>query len=221
MTTNSHTVQATVERMIRAFPTLYRTRAMALMALFDSSSARWVNGCLVDPQYEVPRSDDDILPYPEATPLASDGSNADQVLFEREENAKARFVFENAHLLASGKRFARQLEREYSVDFDGRHFDDMPEDVDPEWKSAALELALVIVAHRPTQREDQDRAYRESRAKRHEEAQALCRQFLERHQVSKPCPYARAARVKKLLREAQAIGMVLTESDGTAPRTTA
>ena len=80
------------------------------------------------------------------------------------------------------------------------------------------ELALGVMVHKPVGNPSYTANHIDSEAKEHAKTVKICSQFLERFKLAKPCPYARAARVRELQREAQALGMILTESDGTAPR---
>jgi hypothetical protein len=205
-----YSVRDHVVALMRAFPSLYRNRLMALMAVFEGTEYRWVNGGLVRIE-DLCRGRSSHLPYPEALePNGLDGKDVSQRLLALRENAAADFVHQHADLLAD-HHFGR-LEKEHHVDFNGRNFDSMPADVQPEWKDAALELATAILAHKPLDAGSYDARYQASRAQRHADSQALCRQFMERHRRIAVCPLARRARVEALMREAGALGLAVVEA---------
>lgn len=205
-------VENTVRKMIELYPTLFSTRAMALLSLFDSYHAEWRNGELIRLE-----SDDDsrsYLPYPSpdeiADPAESEGVR--DVLFHRRENAKAQFTYDNAYLLARDK--FSSLPKTYAVSFEGNRFDDIPDDVTPDWLEAAKELAQIVLIHRFKPKDGMAKDYQEREQKDHDRSVERCKQFLERFQVIKPCPYARAARMTALRREAEALGVEVVEKSG-------
>lgn len=213
-------VQQTVCLMMRAVPTLFRTRVMALKNLFDSFDTEWVNGELVS--HERPSADRDYLPYAEhEVALPEDLDQVEDIsdlLFKRSENAKAQFVHDNAELLS--RHTTSHFDLEHAIHFSGRRLMDIPDDVSDDWLAAAKELANAIMHHKLQPKPGYTEAYAAAQQRQQDESARVARQFLERFNVIKPCPYARAARVKELLQEAQALGMHLTESDGSTPKTT-
>lgn len=209
-------VQETVFQMMQTYPTLYRSRVMALAHIFDSYHAEWKEGELISREpYGEGR---DFLPYPPDKLVVNAENRIHDVLFAREENAKAQFVYDNADLLSqdTGSRF----EADQFVTFKGRHFDDLPETVAKDWLDAAKELASTVLAHKPTAKGSYAPEYVAQQQRSQKESADICRQFLERFLPPKSmCLYARAARVTELLREARALGLVLTEQDGSQPKT--
>lgn len=215
MSENQRSVQATLVRMVRAYPSLYRTRAMALAHIFDSSTARWIDGNLVETwEGYDDRLAREYLPFPST---GEDGNRTVLSLRELQENAKAQFVHDHAEMIASTNE--RPFEAFQTIDFRGKHFDSMPIEAASDWKQAAIDLAWAIKTHKPVPRPSYTLDAQKVAADRHAASQAVCQHFLERVRVSVPCPYARAQRVAKLLQEARALGMVLTEQDGSEPKT--
>jgi hypothetical protein len=198
-------VQETVFTMMRSYPTLYRTRVMALARLFDTHSSSWVNGELID--NEAPR-ESPHLPYSgndleETGDLHKDSS----VVFHRLQNAKAQFVFDNASLMS--RDTISGFDKHSGVRFAGRHFDDIPADIKPEWLDAAKELAHAICHHKYYPDTTYAADYIQNQAREMELSVKLCQQFLERFKVITPCPYERAARLEAVTREARALGFIL------------
>lgn len=163
------------------------------------------------------------LPYPNAKkPASLEGELArdlDNLLFELRENAAAAFVHDNADLLARDRQ--EGFEKTHWVTFDGQRLLDLPEDAAPEWLEAAKELALAVLAHQSDHKSGYVEEYKRTQAKQFATAQKVCRQFLERFKLISTNPYERATRAAELLREAQALGLNLTEPDGSAMRTSA
>lgn len=192
--------------LMRTFPTLYRNRLMALLAIFDGTEYRWEGGALVRTD-KLTRDGRSHLPYSD-----SDDVNSKHVslkLMALRENAKADFVHHNAELLA--EHVHGGFERDHHISFDGRHFDTMPADVQPEWRDAAIELATGVLAHKPLDTGIYESRYQASRVRDHQRSQEACRLFLERHQLVSISPADREARVAKLRREALALGLTLTD----------
>ena len=210
------TVQETICEMMQNYPTMYRSRVQALARLFDSYSTHWEDGCLIDT--DRPSSPDrNPLPYPNTLANPTTDTEVDDALFERRENAKAQFVLDNAHLMS--RDLYSSFESNYPIRFEGKRFEDFPENATKEWHDAAVELAHAILRH--TYWPDSTYAPEEEERRRKDQAksQDLCKKFLERFRVITPCPYERAARVKELHREALALGLNLTEADGGPPKT--
>lgn len=199
-------VREQVANLLRTFPSLYRNRLMALLAIFDSSEYRWVAGNLV-PICALAPDDHDHLPYSEQD--CSESKDVGQRLLALRENAMASFVHQHAELLA--QHLYGRFERAHHIAFDGRHFDTMPADVKPHWRDAAFELAASIMAHKPLDMGTYESRYQASRVKDHEKSQKVCRQFLERHKMLTMSPADRQARIAVLQKEAQALGLSLVE----------
>lgn len=206
------TVQETVFGMMRAYPTLYRTRVMALARLFDSYDSKWVNGELL---LNEPRGNTAFLPYPPAKIIETGDARSDQdVVFHRLANAKAQFVYDNAHMLSKDPHSA--FGKHSSIRFTGKRFDDMPEDVSQEWLEAAKELANAVRVHKYYPDTTYAAEYLKQQMFELEASAKLCSQFLERFKVLTPCPFERAHRLETVTREALALGFVLVPaiSDG-------
>lgn len=206
-------VQDTVFSMIRSYPTLYRSRVMALARLFDQFDAVWVNGELFDKE---PRGNQDFLPYSveQVTETGSDRVDRD-LLFHRRENAKAQFTYDNAHLLS--RDTLSSFDKTSSIRFAGRHFEDIPADITPDWLDAAKELAGIITIHkyRPDTTYAADHLERENRDL--ESSVKLCKQFLERFKVVTVSTWEHANRLKEVTREALALGFKLVPVEATPP----
>jgi hypothetical protein len=209
-------VQETVLKMMREFPWLYPTRVTALRRLFDASYTHWMNGELISTDNSGEGRD--YLPYSPAEVADTDGTcDIRGVLFHRKENGHAQFVYDNAHLLS--RDILSNFDKHTSICFDGARFADMPEDITADWLDAAKELATCIRFHKYWPDTNYAPEYEQGRRDEQAKAVKICEQFLERLKVIQPpCRYARAARVKELLREAQALGMQLTEADGSPPK---
>lgn len=208
------TVQQVVIKMMQDYPSLYRTRALALKRLFDSPSTRWVGGELVDGEASTePRKD--YLPYKaEDVAFPNPDKSPSSVIFARQQNAAAQFVHDNAALLSKDTNSGFDS-REYHLTFEGRRFTDMPADVTPEWLEAAKELAFAVIAHQRDTQRPMDPKMQKHAEEQQDAAKKLCQQFLERFKaVPGPDPWVRAHRVKELYREALALGLLLTEADG-------
>ena len=200
-------VQETVFGMMRAYPTMYRSRVMALARLFDSYDSEWVNGELIDNEH---RSGRDFLPYPpEKLVETGDLREIHDVLFARRQNAKAQFVYDNAELMS--KHSFSSFGKHSTIRFSGRHFDDIPADITPEWLEAAKELAQAVVSHKyyPDTTYAADHALHQ--AKEEAASVAICNQFLERFRVKAIDPIVSAARLSVLTREARALGYALVQ----------
>lgn len=208
-------VKDTVLKMMRYFPQLYPTRVDALLRLFDSFDTKWVNGELVDLE-----AYDESFPYlsysAEEVADPTDDRKLSDVIANRWENAKAQFVHDNAYLMALDP--FSHFRSDKTLSFEGNRFRDIPADITEDWMDAAKELARAVMAHKYFPK----RQYAPQEVERQRDAVAasakICEQFLERFKVITPCPYARAARVKELQREALALGLNLTEADGTPPK---
>ncbi|MBK6616319.1 hypothetical protein [Ottowia sp.] len=202
--------------MMRSYPTLYRTRVGALIHLFGDSDATWVNGELqLSEQYNGAGNElDDIseqqLAFDSATTEEERGFAARDLAFKLRERAKQLFVFENAAVLAA----ARDLALDGPPRFTGKHFDDMPDDVTPDWLEAAKEAAMAIAAYKFTPDTQYVHAYNEQRRVAAEESKKVAQQFLERFQVTRIDTYFRSQRATELLREARALGLGLTDAKG-------
>lgn len=205
-------VENTVRTMMELYPTLYHSRAVALLNLFDSYHAKWRNGELIRLEADDGRSS--YLPYPEPADVADPTEQAEvrNVLFHRRENAKAQFVYDNAYLLA--RDTFSSFPKTYAVSFEGNRYDDIPEDVTPDWFEAAKELARAILVHKFRPKDGMAKDYQDREQKDHDRSVVRCRQFLERFQVITPCPLERAARLTKLQREAEALGLALVDKNG-------
>lgn len=208
-------VESTVRNMIELYPTLYRSRAMALLNLFDSYHTVWRNGELI--RLEPDDGNSSYLPYPEPADVADPAEEADScdvrnVLIHRRENAKAQFTHDNAHLLA--RQTFSSLPSTYSGSFEGTRFDDIPEDVTPDWLAAAKELARIVMSHPFKPKDGRMKEYQDRERKDHDRSVERCKQFLEQFQVITPCPFERAARLTKLQREAEALGLALVDKNG-------
>jgi hypothetical protein len=207
-------VQETVFVMMRAYPMLYPTRVRALARLFDSFDCSWVNGELIDHERVDPESARDFLPYkPEDVTETGDAKKDQYIVHNRWENAKAQFVYDNAHLM-SADRYS-EFRKHSTIRFGGRHFADIPADVTADWLDAAKELAMAVSTHQYFP----DRTYAPDHLTREREelenSAKLCTQFLERFAVITPCPFERAARLEKVTREAQALGFALVPAEAT------
>lgn len=204
-------VQDTVFGMMRAYPTMYRSRVMALARLFDSYDSEWVNGELID---NAPRSGGDFLPYPpDKLVETEDQHELNNVLFARRQNAKAQFVYDNAGLMS--KDLYSAFGKHSTIRFAGRHFDDIPADISPEWLEAAKELAQAVVGHKYYPNTTYAADYTLNQAKEEAASLAICNQFLERFRVKAIDPIVSAARLSVLTREARALGYSLVPDSAT------
>lgn len=207
-------MQDTVFGMMRAYPTMYRSRVMALARLFDSYDSEWVNGELIDNER---RLNEDFLPYsPEKLVETGDPHEDNGVLFSRRQNAKAQFVFDNAGLMSKDQYST--FGKHSTIRFAGRHFDDIPTNVTPEWLEAAKELAHAVCLHKyyPDTTYAADHAL--NRAQEQAASVAICTQFLERFRVKTLDPIRSAARLTTLTREARALGYILVpDSESESP----
>jgi hypothetical protein len=205
-------VESTIRNMIERYPSLYRSRAMALLSLFDSYHVEWHNGELISLEHDEAKSS--YLPYPALTDVADPAGPDDvrDVLFKRRENAKAQFTHDNAYLLA--RQTFSSLPSTQAVSFEGNRFDDIPEDVTPDWLEAAKELARIILVHKFKPKDGVNKEYLERDQKWHDFSVERCKQFLERFQVITPCPLERAARMTALRREAEALGVEVVDKNG-------
>jgi hypothetical protein len=199
------TVQETVFVMMRAYPTLYPSRVIALARLFDSYDSQWVNGELIDNEH---RLGEDFLPYkPEELVETGDVEKDCYLVAHRRQNSKAQFVYDNAYLMS--KDLYSRFGKHSTVRFNGRHFDDMPEDVAPEWLEAAKELARAVCVHKHYPDTTYAPEYVRNNEAEQQASVARCTQFLERFKVITVCPFDRAARLRTLTREALALGYIL------------
>lgn len=209
-------VHHTVMRMMLAYPSLYRTRVMALLNLFDASHTDWKDGELVHlyPEEYAPRN---FLEDESAAVAAYEAEKHDNdpglavrdLLHLREQNAKSQFVHDNAELLAANT--SSNFGKGYPISFSGRHFDDMPDNVAPDWLEAAKELAHAIRGYTYINVSGYVAEYVQRNEKELEHAKKICTKFLERFRVVPIDPYTRAARIAELQREAAALGLQLTE----------
>lgn len=205
-------VERTVRNMIELYPTLYRSRAMALLSVFDSYHVEWRNGELISLEPHDDKSS--YLPYPEPKDVADPAGPQDvrDVLFHRRENAKAQFTHDNAYLLA--RDTFSSLPSTQAVSFEGNRFDDIPEDVTPDWLEAAKELARIVLVHKFKPKDGLNKEYLEREQTWHDLSVGRCKQFLERFQVITTCPSERAARLTALRREAEALGVEVVDKNG-------
>lgn len=150
----------TVAGLMRSKPNIFRSRALALLWLFSSPFVRWVDGELVPEGGEwspgassLPHSDRDLanakhdLDSGNAARLSPSLAARQLSLYLAmlRENHEAAFTIENAEFLAKDE--FSQFPTDYTVNFNGLHFDDMPADVKVEWVDAADELAIAILGH--------------------------------------------------------------------------
>lgn len=213
-------VANTVLVMMKAYPGLFSTRVMALKNLFGKDgNTRWVNGELIcGEQYpDCGGSDEDVASAQKAFDDAAAEMRpyvASDLIRSMRHRDEEQFTYDNAHLLCieASSRLGPY------VNFEGRRFDDMPEDVKPDWLAAAKELAHAIVrageAGPPT-----SSASAEQRERATSEAKAQAKQFLDRFKSSDLKWLERRQRETALLREARALGLKLVRENGDAVAT--
>lgn len=209
-------VRDTVFTMMLRFPWSYPTRVDALLELFDSYNTQWEKGELV---FQTPLDNKGShLPFsPDKVADPENYESVSQVIAARQANAQAQFVFDNAYVLSHDK--SSYFRPSKPLLFEGKRFADIPPDITPDWLEAAKELAWAVVQHKFFNDGSYGPAELERKQEQQERSVKLCQQFLEKFKVIRPCPYERAARVTKLLQEAEALGLNLTESDGSPPKT--
>lgn len=208
--------KTTVTQMLRSYPSLYPTRVTALLHLFDSTETIWKDGELIhtDPtMYERNNYLDDETAdqaaYEKALHTDRESDMARDLLFTKRENARKRFVHDNAALLAADT--SSNFRKGRAIDFKGRRFDDIPEDVKPEWLEAAKEVAFAVLAHKFINLNGYNAEYAQRFERELEQSKRVCTQFLERFKVVQICQFARAARIAELQREAAALGLSLVD----------
>lgn len=135
----------TVAAMIKAWPTMYETRGDALKHIFTSRYWQWVDGQLVNTEASELKSD-------EVSPFRHYEDDADEPIYVRISNSKERALIvwrlKNVELLAQDDR-AHFTHTCLCIPTDdptwgipnGDHLADMPEDVQDDWKQAALDTA--------------------------------------------------------------------------------
>ena len=133
----------TVAAMLRAYPTLFKTRFDALHWLVSAGASEW------DHQNSSIFNEDAVVRYgrvgydeEEATEGRSEASAINARLKTRKANWDLRFTIENADLIAQDTQsgFSEVILRG-NMD----RLLDMPVNVDPEWKAALIELCQKIV----------------------------------------------------------------------------
>jgi hypothetical protein len=136
----------TVAAKIKAWPFSHETRADALKHIFLSRYWQWVDGQLVNTELsELDRGD--------SSPFLDE--KEDEMLFMRihrsRDNALIAWRMENAELLA-GDEYSHfthtclYIAGDYPDSMpNGNHFDDMPDDVQDDWKEAALTTAQEML----------------------------------------------------------------------------
>jgi len=139
----------TVTAKIRAWPYSHESRADALKHIFLSRYWQWVDGQLVNTEpSELDRGD--------SSPFL-DEEKKDEMVYMRlnrsRDNALIAWRMENAELLAMDdlegfSHTCLYIADDYP-DYDdmpnGNHFDDMPDDVQDDWKEAALDTARKML----------------------------------------------------------------------------
>jgi len=138
-------VVGTVTAMIKAWPTMYETRADALKHIFTSRYWQWVDGQLVITEASE-------LNFDGVSPFRHYEYDADEPIYVRVRNsmdkALVKWRLENAEILAqddtsSFTHTCLCIPTDGLSDFmpNGDHLADMPEDVQDDWKQAAIDTA--------------------------------------------------------------------------------
>ena len=204
-------VADTVKRLMLAYPSLYPTRLRVLVKLFDSPDWAWVNGelVLVGPdEYGVPHEPRDPADMQAQFDRANDRTRAGAagaLLMVLRANAQAQFTVDHAHLLSLDD----SDEFDYIPRIKGLRWQDMPEDVTPDWKRAATDLATAVLAYsKPSRGTDPDRVALDAHALACSKQAA--RHFLDQH-YPRPIPESeREGRMAALRAEAAALGVEVT-----------
>jgi hypothetical protein len=143
----------TVTAMIGAWPTMYETRADALKHIFTSRYWQWVDGQLINTEPSELNADG-VSPYRHYE------DDDDEPVYVRvrnsKENALLTWRLENAELLAQDD-YSRFTHTCLCIPTDndswgipnGDHLADMPENVQDDWKQAAISTAHEM--HRTTE----------------------------------------------------------------------
>jgi len=131
-------VTETVVTLIKNWPTLYQSRADALKHIFTSAYWSWVDGRLVPNDASEIESEDTYL-----RPVDTNARPVDQ-LYVSKENLLATWRVDNAELLAQEDNLMQPTHDCIWLPDSYNRFMDMPEDVTPEWKKAAIETASMI-----------------------------------------------------------------------------
>ena len=127
----------TVTAMIKAWPTMYESRADALKHVFTSSNWKWENGQLVpDEPSEIHSSDSCTNAFAE---IADDRSVSARLRISRR-NLLTRWRQDNAALLAT-EEYPRFTHSCLWLPDSWNRFFDMPDDVQDDWKQAAHDTA--------------------------------------------------------------------------------
>ena len=135
----------TVTAMIKAWPTMYETRADALKHVFTSRYWQWVDGQLVS-------TEPSELNVDKVSPFRHQEDDTNERIYERVrssmQNALVKWRLENAELLAQDN-YSHFTHTCLCIPTDdptwgipnGDHLTDMPEGVQDDWKEAAITTA--------------------------------------------------------------------------------
>lgn len=194
----------TVFMMIRAFPSLYRTRNDALKALFDNPNAYWENGELqfdsksmdefgklrdrsfLPDHYQLKHAKKELqrlLSEPEG-----DSDNLSLKLGQKLQQACEALILNLAEhekditSFQKAKVYSRLVSSSFDSNpsnFSGVHLKDMPENVSPAWRDAATGLAKAIMSHVYISDKPFGQIVNDQDYKQFQDAQNVAKGFLE------------------------------------------
>jgi hypothetical protein len=210
------TVAETIAAMLRAYPTnAFKTRADALMRLFRSIDSEWVEGRLVPPNglvtpdnsYTI-NEDDFVKHFCVGTEVSAE-EEACARLFARRHNLEASFVFDNADLLSLNT--SSDLSDVPSDQF-MQTIQNMPEDVIPEWREAAKELARCVLRYEYVRspKRCHDSSWEQRQMRRVEDAKTAAQQVLDSLDPQRRIEQ-RQRRLANLRQEAEELGVAIIE----------